>query len=100
GIGYAIAKALAAGGAETYALSRTQADLDRLKAEVVAEGMISRGKGGAIVNISSIGSRIAFPNLVSICASKGALEMITKMMTLELGPHQLCYVNVNMLHTL
>ena len=34
GIGYDIAKALAAGGAETIALSRTQADLDRLKAEV------------------------------------------------------------------
>ncbi|KAK2183759.1 hypothetical protein NP493_296g00032 [Ridgeia piscesae] len=33
GIGYGIAKALAAGGAETTALSRTQEDLDRLKAE-------------------------------------------------------------------
>ena len=57
--------------------------------------MISRGKGGAIVNISSIGSRIAFPNLVSICASKGALEMITKMMTLELGPHQVRQQTLN-----
>ena len=35
GIGYGIAKALAAGGAETIALSRTQADLDRLNAEVL-----------------------------------------------------------------
>ena len=34
GIGNAIAKALAAGGAETIALSRTQEDLDHLKAEV------------------------------------------------------------------
>ena len=34
GIGNAIAKALAAGGAETIALSRTQEDLDQLKAEV------------------------------------------------------------------
>ena len=50
--------------------------------------MISRGKGGAIVNISSICSRLAFPNFLSISASKGALEMVTKMMTLELGPHQ------------
>ncbi|KAI0233425.1 hypothetical protein LSAT2_016323 [Lamellibrachia satsuma] len=33
GIGNAIAKALAAGGAETVALSRTQEDLDKLKAE-------------------------------------------------------------------
>ena len=50
--------------------------------------MISRGNGGAIVNLCSIGSRIAFPNLVSICASKGALEMVTKVMALELGPYQ------------
>ena len=35
GIGNAIAKSLAAGGAETIALSRTQEDLDKLKAEVV-----------------------------------------------------------------
>ena len=34
GIGYALVKALAAGGAETIALSRTQEDLDQLKAEV------------------------------------------------------------------
>ncbi len=34
GIGRAVAKALVEGGAETYALSRTQADLDSLKAEV------------------------------------------------------------------
>ena len=35
GIGNALSKALAAGGAETIALSRTQEDLDQLKAEVI-----------------------------------------------------------------
>ncbi|KAI0210412.1 hypothetical protein LSAT2_004847 [Lamellibrachia satsuma] len=35
GIGKAIAKALAAGGAETIALSRTQENLDKLKAELL-----------------------------------------------------------------
>ena len=34
GCGFAIAKALAAGGAETVVLIRTQEDLDKLKAEV------------------------------------------------------------------
>ena len=34
GIGYDLAKALVAGGAETFALSKTQANLDKLKAEV------------------------------------------------------------------
>ena len=36
GIGRAIAVALFAGGAETYALSRTQEDLDKLEAEVMS----------------------------------------------------------------
>ncbi|KAI0237748.1 hypothetical protein LSAT2_011667 [Lamellibrachia satsuma] len=36
GIGNSIAKALAAGGAETIALSRTQENLDKLKAELAA----------------------------------------------------------------
>ena len=34
GIGYEVAKALVEGGAETFALSKTQANLDKLKAEV------------------------------------------------------------------
>ena len=36
GIGKGIAEALFAGGAETYALSRTQEDLDKLEAEVMS----------------------------------------------------------------
>ena len=40
GIGRDIAKALSAGGAETYAMSRTQADLDSLKAEVTLTAVI------------------------------------------------------------
>jgi len=41
--------------------------------------------GGAIVNIGSGCNRLAFPKLVSYTASKGGLEMLTKVSALELG---------------
>ena len=50
--------------------------------------MVNRGKGGAIVNISAILSHIAMPSLLSYCASKAALDQVTRVMALELGPHQ------------
>ena len=56
--------------------------------KVVAKGMINRGKGGAIVNVSAILSHIAKPSFLSYCASKGALDQVTRVMALELGPHQ------------
>jgi NAD(P)-dependent dehydrogenase (short-subunit alcohol dehydrogenase family) len=43
--------------------------------------------GGSIVNIGSGCNRIAFPNLVAYTASKGGIEMLTKVAAVELGPH-------------
>ena len=56
--------------------------------KVVARGMVDRGKGGAIVNISSVSSHIALPLRSSYAASKGALDQVTRVMALELGHHQ------------
>ena len=42
--------------------------------------------GGVIVNIGSGCNRLAFGSLVSYTASKGGLEMLTKVSALELGP--------------
>jgi 3-oxoacyl-[acyl-carrier protein] reductase len=42
---------------------------------------------GAIVNIGSGCNKIAFPNLVDYTASKGGIEMFTKVAAVELGPH-------------
>ncbi len=41
--------------------------------------------GGAIVNIGSGCNKVAFPNLVSYTASKGGIEMFTKVAAVELG---------------
>ena len=56
--------------------------------KVVTEGMIDRGKGGAIVNISSQTSHMAVSLYVSYSISKAALDQVTRTMALELGPHQ------------
>ncbi len=43
--------------------------------------------GGRIVNIGSGCNRIAFPNLVDYTASKGGIEMFTKVAAVELGKY-------------
>ena len=48
--------------------------------------MKSQG-GGCIVNIGSGSNKIAFRHLVAYTASKGGIEMFTKVAAVELGPH-------------
>jgi NAD(P)-dependent dehydrogenase (short-subunit alcohol dehydrogenase family) len=54
-----------------------------------AKGMRKRGRGGAIVNIGSGCNKIAFPNLVDYTASKGGIEMFTKVAAVELGEYKI-----------
>ncbi|GIY63219.1 hypothetical protein CDAR_119791 [Caerostris darwini] len=63
--------------------------------QIIAKGMIERGTGGSIVNISSQAAIIALPNHATYCASKGALDQIMKVMALELGPHKIRVNSVN-----
>src|ERR1044071_1249506 len=43
--------------------------------------------GGSIVNIGSGSNKLAFPHLVAYTASKGGIEMLTKVAAVELGPY-------------
>ena len=161
GIGRVTAKALVECGAEVVALSRTQSDLDSLKAEVptimtlcvdlsdtksavkavqslgavhllvnnagvtklqsflevteeaydfvmnvnlkavlfisqvIAKGMVERGQGGAIVNVSSQASLCALADHAVYCSSKGGLDMLGAVMGLELGKHGVRVNSVN-----
>ena len=166
GIGRAIAIALMRGGAETYALSRTQSDLESLEKEVpgihticidlsdwdltkttvqgilkdgaidllvnnagrgspmpigaieqecatdvvkinllaainiaqeVAIGMKASGKGGSIVNMSSVTGLFAVPYIgeCAYAATKGALDAVTRVMAMELGPHKIRVNSIN-----
>jgi NAD(P)-dependent dehydrogenase (short-subunit alcohol dehydrogenase family) len=49
--------------------------------------MVAAGRGGRIVNISSIHGHIARANMASYCASKAAIDMLTKQLAVELAPH-------------
>jgi NAD(P)-dependent dehydrogenase (short-subunit alcohol dehydrogenase family) len=45
--------------------------------------------GGSIVNIGSGCNKVPFPNLVSYTASKGGMDMLTKVAAMELGRHRI-----------
>ena len=45
--------------------------------------------GGVIINIGSGCNKVAFPDLVAYTASKGGIEMFTKVAAVELGPHRI-----------
>lgn len=70
----------------TYAVN-TRAVL--VVSQMIAAGMVRRGKGGAIVNISSLSSKVGLEDHASYCASKGALDQLSRVMALELGEHQI-----------
>jgi L-xylulose reductase len=57
--------------------------------------MIEQGKGGAIVNISSQASVRALRDHAVYCASKGAIDQLTRVMALELGPYQVVSFDSN-----
>ncbi|XP_030061043.1 L-xylulose reductase [Microcaecilia unicolor] len=63
--------------------------------QVVAQQMIARKAPGAIVNISSQASQCALQNHAVYCATKGALDILTKVMALELGPQKIRVNAVN-----
>jgi NAD(P)-dependent dehydrogenase (short-subunit alcohol dehydrogenase family) len=48
-----------------------------------------REAGGAIINIGSGCNKWPFPNLADYTASKGGIEMLTKVAAVELGPHRI-----------
>uniref|UniRef100_A0A8D8UBB5 L-xylulose reductase n=1 Tax=Cacopsylla melanoneura TaxID=428564 RepID=A0A8D8UBB5_9HEMI len=58
--------------------------------QVVAKSMIQHNiQGGAIVNVSSVASKAALQDHTVYCASKAALDSVTRTMALELGPHHI-----------
>lgn len=44
------------------------------------------GRGGKIINISSVHEELPFPNFTAYCASKGALKMMMRNLAIELAP--------------
>ncbi|XP_036614019.1 L-xylulose reductase [Trichosurus vulpecula] len=63
--------------------------------QIVSRGLIARGAPGAIVNVSSQASQRALKDHAIYCSTKGAMDMLTKVMALELGPHKIRVNTVN-----
>lgn len=55
----------------------TQTFVNKLRAD---------GRGGKVINVSSVHEELPFPNFASYCASKGGLKMLTRNLAVELGP--------------
>ncbi len=53
-----------------------------LPSQAFGRGMLA-GRGGAIVNIASIGGLVAYPHAAAYLASKGAVVQLTKALALE-----------------
>ena len=71
---------------ETWSeLMRTNLDSAFLVGQAVARPMIARGRG-KIINICSVQSALARPNIAPYAASKGALAMLTKGMCTDWAP--------------
>ncbi|MBH68654.1 MAG: 3-oxoacyl-ACP reductase [Rhodospirillaceae bacterium] len=58
-----------------------------LMAQAVVREMLKRGHGGSIIHMSSQMGHVGAPNRTVYCASKHAIEGLTKAMGVELAPH-------------
>jgi NAD(P)-dependent dehydrogenase (short-subunit alcohol dehydrogenase family) len=78
-------------------LDLAEADFDRVLAvnlkgvflagQAAARQMVKQGRGGAIVNMSSVNAVLAIPNQVPYVVSKGGINQLTRVMALALAPH-------------
>ncbi len=60
-----------------------------IAAQAAARRMADAGEGGAIVNMSSQMGHVGGPERTVYCATKHALEGMTKAMAIELAPHRI-----------
>jgi len=52
-----------------------------------ARRMIAAGRGGRIVNVTSVHEHVPMPGASAYCSAKGGLGLLTKVMALELAEH-------------
>jgi NAD(P)-dependent dehydrogenase (short-subunit alcohol dehydrogenase family) len=84
-------------GASTPFLETTVEEWDRvlavdltgafLVAQEAARRMVAAGRGGRIVNVTSVHEHVPLRGSSAYCAAKGGLGLLTKAMALELAEH-------------
>jgi len=60
-----------------------------LAGQAAARQMVKQGGGGSIINMSSVNAVLAIPNQVPYVVSKGAINQLTKVMSLALAAHRI-----------
>ncbi|CAL8122196.1 unnamed protein product [Orchesella dallaii] len=63
--------------------------------QIMAKKMIEKGKGGSIVNMSSISAGRPDPGCAIYACTKAGVDMLTRAMAVELGPHKIRVNSVN-----
>lgn len=65
-----------------------------LCARSAARAMVARGRGGRIINVSSVHEDLAMPQNAAYAASKGGLRMFMRTLALELAPYAITVNNI------
>lgn len=88
----------------TSILDTTEAQYDKVMAinlksaffgtQSAAKQMIKQGKGGRIINITSVHEDWPMPGNIPYCLSKGGMRMLTRTAGLELAKHNILVVGV------
>lgn len=58
-----------------------------LACQAAAAQMVTQGRGGAIITMSSVNGVMAIPSIAGYNASKGGVDNLTRCMALALAPH-------------
>jgi len=58
-------------------------------AQAVGKVMIKQGRGGRIINMTSQTGSVALIKRAAYCASKAGLNLVTKVLAMEWGPHEI-----------
>jgi glucose 1-dehydrogenase len=62
--------------------------------QLAARQMIKQGRGGRIINITSVHEDWPMPGNTAYCLSKGGMRMLTRTAGVELAPHNILVVGV------
>jgi len=62
--------------------------------QLAAREMVASGRGGVIINMSSVNALLAIPGLAAYACTKGALNQLTKVAAVELAPHKIRVVAI------
>jgi NAD(P)-dependent dehydrogenase (short-subunit alcohol dehydrogenase family) len=58
-------------------------------AQAAARRMVEQGRGGRIINVTSVHEHVPLRGSAAYCAAKGGLGLLTKVMALELAEHEI-----------